>query len=608
MLYPNDDTNAGKRLRLKQQYFFCCASLTDLLRKYTAVHGEDFSKFAEMYAIQLNDTHPTISIPELIRQLVDLHGVPFAKAFSIARGDLCLHQPHHYGGGTGTVGCFADAQRCAADRGIIAEIDRVFRAELRQKGVPEEQIERMGLIRNKRVQMAHLAVYASHCVNGVAAIHTEILKKRDLAGLVPALPGAVPEQNQWNYPAALAGALQSELAALCGELLGSNAFLTDLSKLQPLAAYADDGAVLERFLKIKAEKKRQLAAFIQKREGVALNPDAIFDVQIKRLHEYKRQLLNAFSIMAIYLGIKDGSIQDFHPTTFLFGAKAAPGYFRAKAVIKYINELAKLIDSDPDVNGLIRVVFVQNYDVSYAEKLVAGADISEQISTAGTEASGTGNMKLMLNGTVTLGTLDGANIEIVEEAGAENNYIFGLTVEELDTMRASYDPNALYQNDPLIRRVVDTLVDSTLSDGGTGCSGNCTARCSRGASWHKPDHYFLLADLKPYLEAKLRVNRDYADRKAFARKGWLNLCHAGKFPAPTGRSTNMRRKFGDPTGGIILSFILNKKASWPEHSKNKRCRLVLRRFFGGLGFRNRLHKQTGGSFSLYGDNSYIETK
>ncbi|PWL72343.1 MAG: glycogen phosphorylase [Clostridiales bacterium] len=529
VLYPNDDTNAGKRLRLKQQYFFCCASLTDLLRKYTAVHGEDFSKFAEMYAIQLNDTHPTISIPELIRQLVDLHGVPFAKAFSIARETFAY--TNHTIMAEALEQWDASLMRSVVPRiaEIIAEIDRVFRAELRQKGVPEEQIERMGLIRNKRVQMAHLAVYASHCVNGVAAIHTEILKKETLQDWYQLYPERFQNKTNGITQRRWLALCNPELAALCGELLGSDAFLTDLSKLQPLAAYADDGAVLERFLKIKTEKKRQLAAFIQKREGVALNPDAIFDVQIKRLHEYKRQLLNAFSIMAIYLGIKDGSIQDFHPTTFLFGAKAAPGYFRAKAVIKYINELAKLIDSDPDVNGLIRVVFVQNYDVSYAEKLVAGADISEQISTAGTEASGTGNMKLMLNGTVTLGTLDGANIEIVEEAGAENNYIFGLTVEELDTMRASYDPNALYQNDPLIRRVVDTLVDGTLSDGGTGMFRELYGALLKGASWHKPDHYFLLADLKPYLEAKLRVNRDYADRKAFARKGWLNLCHAGKF-------------------------------------------------------------------------------
>uniref|UniRef100_UPI0026EEF14E glycogen/starch/alpha-glucan phosphorylase n=2 Tax=Anaerotruncus TaxID=244127 RepID=UPI0026EEF14E len=319
-----------------------------------------------------------------------------------------------------------------------------------------------------------------------------------------------------------------ELSSLITERIGGG-WITNLDALEKLAPYAGDPAALDAFLRVKRQKKEQLCAFIEAREGVRLSPDFLFDVQIKRLHEYKRQLLNAFSILDIYFGLQDGRIRDFTPTAFLFGAKAAPGYYRAKAVIKFINEVARLVNSDPDMRGRMQVLFVQNYNVSYAEKLIPAADVSEQISTAGTEASGTGNMKFMLNGAVTLGTLDGANIEIVERAGIENNYIFGATVEEIAALAGRYNPRALYKSDMRIQRAVNTLIDGTLDDGHTGMFRELYAALLEGASWHAPDHYFLLHDFIPYCDARLRANRDYADRAAFAGKCLLNVAHAGSF-------------------------------------------------------------------------------
>ena len=288
--------------------------------------------------------------------------------------------------------------------------------------------------------------------------------------------------------------------------------------------------MLRRFIDIKQGKKQQLADFIKAHDGIDTDANSVFDIQIKRLHEYKRQLLNAFSILWIYYGIKDGSIQDFTPTTFIFGAKSAPGYRRAKAIIKFINEVGRIVSSDPDTRDLIKVVFVQNYNVSYAEKLVAAADVSEQISTAGTEASGTGNMKLMLNGAVTLGTFDGANIEIVQEAGEENNYIFGARVEDLEKIVPEYDSRSIFANDPMVKKVVSSLIDGTVSDGGSGDFRELYTALLDGASWHAPDHYYLLGDMRDYVETKLRCIKDYsADRLAFARKQWLNMCNSGKF-------------------------------------------------------------------------------
>ena len=311
------------------------------------------------------------------------------------------------------------------------------------------------------------------------------------------------------------------------DLIGEG-WITDLSQIKRLEKQINSSTIA-RFQRIKQEKKRQLCAWIQKKEGISLDPAFVFDIQVKRLHEYKRQLLNAFSILDIYYRIKEGDLPNFTPTAFLFGAKAAPGYFRAKGIIKYINEIAKLIDKDPDTADKMKVVFVSNYNVSYAEKLMPAADISEQISTAGTEASGTGNMKLMLNGAVTLGTYDGANIEIVEQAGEENNYIFGARVEEISRMKQTYDPKKIYENDARIRRIVDTLIDGTFDDGGTGMFQELYTSLLEGASWHSPDHYFLLHDLPLYTEAKLRAIQDYKDRESFGRKCLINAANAGMF-------------------------------------------------------------------------------
>ena len=287
--------------------------------------------------------------------------------------------------------------------------------------------------------------------------------------------------------------------------------------------------MIKEFGEIKQVKKRQLAEYIYRHEGIKTDPDFIFDVQIKRFHEYKRQLLNAFSILDIYFGLKDGRIKDFYPTVFIFGGKAAPGYYRAKGIIKYINEIAKMIAADPQVNDKLQVIFVTNYGVSYAEKIIPAADVSEQISTAGTEASGTGNMKFMLNGAVTLGTYDGANIEIVEQAGMENNYIFGAKVEDIERIRDTYDPELFCQRNPRIKKVVETLIDNTFDDNGTGMFRELYDSLLKGASWHRPDMYYLLLDFIPYCEAKLKVNQDYKDQMAFRRKCFINTANAGKF-------------------------------------------------------------------------------
>ena len=322
----------------------------------------------------------------------------------------------------------------------------------------------------------------------------------------------------------------SELSELITELLGDDDWIINLNKLKSLEKYADDETILRRFIDIKQSKKTQLAQFIKTYDCGEISPESVFDIQIKRLHEYKRQLLNAFSILWIYYGIKDGSIKSFAPTTFIFGAKSAPGYRRAKAIIKYINEIGRIVSSDPETKDLLKVVFVQNYNVSYAEKLVAAADISEQISTAGTEASGTGNMKLMLNGAVTLGTYDGANIEIVQEACEENNYIFGARVEELEKIVPEYDSRRVFAENSMIKRVVSSLIDGSVSDGGSGDFRELYISLLDGASWHSPDHYYLLGDLESYVEAKLRCISDYSsNRLAFAKKQWLNMCNAGKF-------------------------------------------------------------------------------
>lgn len=529
VLYPNDDTNEGKKLRLKQQYFFSCASLTDIIRKHKARFGT-LDNLADYISVQLNDTHPVISVPELIRQLVDNEGYTFEKALEIAKKvfNYTNHTVMQEALEKWWIGLVQEVLPRIYE--LIIQINEELIAEMYAKGVEREKIDRIKIIKGELIHMADMACYSSSHINGVAEIHTQILKDSVLADWYSIYPERFLNETNGITQRRWLALCNMELSSLITELLGSDEWITDLSKLKELEKYAEDEAILNRFVAIKQDKKVQLADFVKAHDGIEIAPESVYDIQIKRLHEYKRQLLNAFSILWIYYGIKDGSIQNFTPTTFIFGAKSAPGYKRAKAIIKYINEIGKIVSSDPDTKDLIKVVFVQNYNVSYAEKLVAAADVSEQISTAGTEASGTGNMKLMLNGAVTLGTFDGANIEIVQEAGEENNYIFGARVEDLEKIVPEYDSRKTFSENAKIKKVVSSLIDGTVSDGGSGDFRELYMSLLDGASWHTPDHYYLLGDIESYVETKLRCISDYSsDRIAFAKKQWLNMCNAGKF-------------------------------------------------------------------------------
>lgn len=529
VLYPNDDNVEGKKLRLKQQYFFSSASLQDIIRKYKKIHGKDFSKFADYITIQLNDTHPVISIPELIRLLTENEDLRFDDAFEITRNvfNYTNHTVMQEALEKWDLKLIADTVPHVLS--IIKKLDKMLKKELKNSNVDREIAETMYIIQDKRVHMAYMATFCSKYVNGVARIHTDILKNDVLKDWYNLYPEKF--QNKTNGITQRRWLLlcNRELSALITELLGSDEWVTNLDKLKELKKYADDADVINRFIEIKETKKKQLAQFIEQHDGVKIDPNSIFDIQIKRLHEYKRQLLNAIAILELYFEIKEGTLTDFVPTTFIFGAKSAPGYARAKGIIKLINEVARLIEKDKKVSQYIKVVFVKNYNVSYAEKLVAAADVSEQISTAGTEASGTGNMKLMLNGAVTLGTYDGANIEIVEEAGEENNYIFGARVEDIEKIKNYYSSENLYENDEKIQRVLDALIDGTLKDGRTKIFKELYNSILKGASWHQPDHYYLLLDFNDYLEAKKKVNADYKNKYEFYKKCWLNMCNSGKF-------------------------------------------------------------------------------
>ena len=528
VLYPNDDTDDGKKLRLKQQYFFCSASLNDILKKHKTKFGT-LENLAEYVTIQLNDTHPVISIPELIRLLIDNEGFSYESAFKTA----C--KVFNYTNHTIMQEALEKWNSKLIEEllpriyEIIIMVNETLLAEMYSKNIDAKAVNNMKIIKDNMVHMANMAVYCSSYTNGVAKIHTEILKDTVLNDWYKVFPERFQNKTNGITQRRWLGLCNRELSAFITQLLGNDDWIIDLNKLKELEKYSDDEETLNKFIQIKSEKKKQLADFIKSKENITINPNSIFDIQIKRLHEYKRQLLNAFSILYIYFGIKDGSIKNISPVTFIFGAKSAPGYRRAKAIIKYINEIAEIISSDNEVNKLINVVFVSNYNVSYAEKLVAAADVSEQISTAGTEASGTGNMKLMLNGAVTLGTLDGANVEIVEEAGAENNYIFGAKVEELKRILPEYNSRKLFSSNEKIRRVVSTLIDGTVSDGGSGDFRELYMSLLDGASWHEPDNYYLLGDLESYVEAKLKSNSDYKNRLDFAKKQWINMCNAGKF-------------------------------------------------------------------------------
>ena len=530
VLYPNDSTDEGKKLRLKQQYFFVSASLQDIVKRYKKVHGNDFDKFAEFTAIQLNDTHPVIAIPELMRIFIDIEGISWEKAWSIVEKTFAYtnHTILAEALEKWWVGLYEQVVPRVYQ--ITQGIDNQLRELLEQKFPGDKaRQDRMRIINGNMIHMAWLAIYGSHKVNGVAALHTEILKNKELKDWYELYPEKF--LNKTNGITQRRWLLQSnpQLASLITELIG-DAWITDLSELKKLEAYLDDEKVLKRILDIKHEKKVELAEFLKRTQGIEINPDSIFDVQIKRLHEYKRQLLNVFQIIGLYNKLKLNPSMNFTPVTYIFGAKAAPGYFVAKGIIRLINEVAQMINKDPDVNSKLKVVFVENYRVSVAQKLFPAADISEQISTAGKEASGTGNMKFMLNGALTLGTMDGANVEIVEEAGKENNYIFGLTVKEVEEMRANgYDPHVPYNCVEGLKKIVDSLVDGTFSDLGNGVYGTIHRSLMENAPWHQADQYFVLEDYEAYRRTQQLINKEYTFRMDWARKQLKNIANAGKF-------------------------------------------------------------------------------
>ena len=514
VLYPNDSTWEGKRLRIKQQYVLSSASLQDMLRTYKVAHGTDLSHFADFYAVQLNDTHPAMSIPELIRLLM-AEGMDFDRAFSIAQKTFSY-----------------------TNHTVMSEALEKWPLDLLGSVVPEivEIIKRIDaklksehpnlfIIRDNTAHMANLSIYVGSYINGVAEIHSQILKDDCFKDWYHAFPQRFQNKTNGVTPRRWLGLCNPELTQMISYRVGGD-FLKDLDRISKLKPMIDDDMV-RQFNDIKRQKKEQLCKVIAQKEGIQLNPDFIFDVQVKRLHEYKRQLLNALSIVDIYFRLKDGSLTDFHPTVFIFGAKSAPGYARAKAIIRYINRVARMINNDPAVADKLKVVFVQNYNCSYAEHIIPAADISEQISPAGTEASGTGNMKLMLNGAVTLGTLDGANVEIAKEAGQDNEYIFGHTVEQINAQKDSYHARGIYDINDRLRKAINTLVDGTVPT--DDAQRELFHALLDGTNWHKADHYFLLLDYASYMDAKLKANRDYKDRLAFGRKCLMNIASAAKF-------------------------------------------------------------------------------
>ncbi len=514
VLYPNDSTWEGKRLRIKQQYVLSSASLQDMLRTFKIAHGDDLSRFAEFYAVQLNDTHPAMSIPELIRLLM-AEGMSFDDAFNVAQ------KTFSYTNHT-VMGEALEKWPLDLMRSVVPEIvDIICRIDQKLKW------EHPGLfiVKDNTAHMANLSIYVGSYINGVAEIHTRILKDDCFKDWYYAFPERFQNKTNGITPRRWLGLCNPELTAMLREKVGGD-FLKNLDLIGELKDQIYDETVVE-FNDIKHLKKEQLCAVIAKHEGVTLNPDFIFDVQVKRLHEYKRQLMNILSIVDIYFRLKEGRLPDFHPTVYLFGAKSAPGYARAKAIIRYINRVAKMINNDPAVADKLKVVFVQNYNCSYAEHIIPAADISEQISPAGTEASGTGNMKLMLNGAVTLGTLDGANVEIAQEAGRENEYIFGHTVDEINAAKPTYHSRGIYDSNADLRRAINTLVDGTVPT--DDAQQELFHSLLDGTDWHQADHYFLLLDYASYFDTKLQANRDYADRIAFGRKCLMNVASAAKF-------------------------------------------------------------------------------
>ena len=531
VLYPNDMQRAGKVLRLKQQYFFCSASIQDMVEKYKKDHPEDlkFENFSKYHVIQLNDTHPIMAIPELIRVLVDENGIFFDDALAIAKEVFAF--TNHTVLQEALERWDRDIVLEVSPRSleIIEKINQILVEDFKQRGYSEEQIDPYRIERFGQVHMANLAIYVGFSVNGVAALHTEILKDDTFSHWYKVRPEIFNNKTNGITPRRWLVYANRELASFITQNLGTDQWKYDLSLLKDLEKYLDDEKVLNELLNIKQIKKDQLAKYILEKEGIKVDPTSIFDIQVKRIHEYKRQHLNILHIIYLYHKLKKNPDMDFTPTTFIFGGKAAPGYFRAKGMIKLANEVARVVNSDPDVNKKLKVVFVENYRVTYGEKLFPAADVSEQISTAGKEASGTGNMKFMLNGALTLGTLDGANIEIFDHAGEENNYRFGATVEELNEIMDTYNPVEYYSKDSDIKDVVDSLVSGEFKDNNTYMFLDIYNELINPQNGQRGDSYFLLKDFKSYAKAHEKINKEYRDRLEWSRKCLKNIANAGFF-------------------------------------------------------------------------------
>ena len=527
VLYPNDTTFEGKVLRVRQQYFFCSASLQAIVDNYVAEHGSDLRGFAEYNAIQLNDTHPVLAIPELMRILMDEHGLGWEDAWDVVSRTFAYTNHTVLAEALETWDIHIFDRLFPRISEIVREIDRRFRIDMSERGVDGATIDYMAPVSGNTVRMAWIACYASYSINGVAALHTEIIKRETLKEWYAIWPERFNNKTNGVTPRRWLKQCNPRLATLLDEVTGSDRWVTDLDVLSEYTG-AGNSELYARLAQIKHANKVDFAAWIKDREGVEIDPDAIYDVQIKRLHEYKRQLLNAFYVLDLYFRIKDNPALDVPKRVFIFGAKAAPGYIRAKAIIKLINTIADLVNNDPDINGRIKVVFVHNYNVSPAEHIIPAADISEQISMAGKEASGTSNMKFMMNGALTLGTLDGANVEILEAVGEENAYIFGATDDELPELRRHYDPRWHYENVPGLKRVIDALTDGTLDDSNSGWFHDL--RWSLLESGYEPaDVYYVLGDFASYRETKDRMAQDYRDQEAWSRKAWINITRSGRF-------------------------------------------------------------------------------
>ena len=529
VLYPNDNHYAGKELRLKQQYFFVSASLQAAIAKYKKKH-DDIHKLYEKVTFQMNDTHPTVEVAELMRILMDEEGLGWDEAWEVTRKSVAYTNHTIMSEALEKWPIELFSRLLPRVYQIIEEINRRFILEIQAKYPGNyEKIKKMAIIYDGQVKMAHLAIAAGYSVNGVARLHTEILKNQELKDFYEMMPEKFNNKTNGITQRRFLLHANPLLADWITEHIGPD-WITDLPQLKKLAVYADDEKALQEFMNIKFKNKERLAKYILEHNGVEVDPHSIFDVQVKRLHEYKRQLLNILHVIYLYNQIKMHPEMEFYPRTFIFGAKASAGYATAKKIIKLINSVADVVNNDASINGKIKVVFIENYRVSNAEWIFAAADVSEQISTASKEASGTGNMKFMLNGAPTLGTMDGANVEIVEEVGAENAFIFGLSSDEVINYEnnGGYDPNVIYNTDEEIRQVLMQLINGTFSND-TELFRDLYDSLLNTKNTDRADRYFILADFRSYADAQKRVEAAYRDEKGWAKKALLNTACSGKF-------------------------------------------------------------------------------